>query len=329
MDRKRLLYFESLVLLLHICRGIEREDPVNYESLTDNSKYVFHGKAAILHCNVPIKDSEEVKKVTWKFNEKVFLQAINKHQQVKDSSFGGKIDLVNQDPFTIKIKEAHISMSGNYTCLVDYADKNETSTFFLPIINDVCKDSDWKFTLNKESCEQTIDMKCVGVFPKPRPQCQFIGSQVNQGIHVHTEPLENGTFKISINAIYKKKDFENVTELTLNCILILSDTGYQFGIKKEMFGDRGCPLKYPDAGDGYVNDTNIEKSCWDQAANGSSLTYHCSDDRIKTLSCVGDSWVDKSGNVIVSDRSYCTDNGNTMTVSTFSILIAVLMLYYY
>lgn len=329
MDRKRLLYFESLVLLLHICRGIEGEDPVNYESLTNNSKYVFHGKEAILHCNIRTKDSEKIKKVTWKFNEKVFLQVVNKHHQVIDSSYAEKVDVRNQDPFTIKIKEAHISMTGKYDCLAEYADRNETSSFFLPIINDVCKDSDWKFTLNKESCEQTIDMKCVGVFPKPRPQCLFTNLQVKQAVPLHIDILANGTFKISINAIFKKETFKNVTELTLNCIFILTDTDYQFGIKREMFGDRGCPLKYPDAGDGYINDTNIEKSCWDQAANGSSLTYHCNDDRVKTLSCIGDSWVDKSGNVIVSDRSYCTDNGNTMTVSTFSILIAVLMLYYY
>ncbi|XP_067133561.1 uncharacterized protein [Centruroides vittatus] len=340
MDRKRSLYFASLILLLVTYRGIhgeedeeeeeeEKEEVVDYKSDVDTGKYVFHGQGVTLYCNVRNKNPDEVKKLYWDFNgERIYTKRRYINVE-KNTIFSGEIDDQNKNPFAIHIKRASIKMAGKYKCSVTYLnEKSETSEFYLPVIMDACKDSDWKFILNRESCEETIEMKCVGVFPRPLPQCIFEGLQEKQSISLHIESLVNKTYKISIHAIYKKKDFENVTDLTLSCKFVLDGTNYEFGFERHMFGERGCPIDYPDAGEGYVNTTNIENSCWDQPANGSILIYNCNDEKTKNLVCINDTWQDESG-YIVSDRPYCGDGGKMNGISSFTILIAILMLYYY
>ncbi|XP_015908528.1 uncharacterized protein [Parasteatoda tepidariorum] len=248
---------------------------------SDIKPYVLQGEPATITCHYILEPSELVTEVEWeKDGVLVYLWMLDNAPEAKDV-LEGKVDLSIQSPSVLSITNTHMDMDGTYTCRVRTNGKTAQNEMYLMVIVDACDESSWKTHTDMISCTETVNMHCVGIFPKPSPACGVYSEKT--GKYVSSIPFDsvnklfNRTYEVSFNRRFVIQDWVNDTDLSFRCYMMVLGTPWRSGIKHKMFGDSGCEKSPPPVSHGYYNLTE-ERSCWNFPAEGARAEYHCDDD---------------------------------------------------
>ncbi|GFT47876.1 uncharacterized protein NPIL_59711 [Nephila pilipes] len=133
--------------------------------------YVMDGQPAILTCHYILDPNEVVTEVEWEKDDVlVYLWTLDEPPEARDV-LEGLVDLNAKSPSILNISAVNMHMHGTYTCRVRTNGKMASNEIFLMIIVDACKQSSWKTYTDMVSCQETVNMHCIGIFPKPSPAC--------------------------------------------------------------------------------------------------------------------------------------------------------------
>lgn len=190
------------------------------------------------------------------------------------------VDLSNESPSTLIIKNTTIEMQGTYTCNVMTAKGKSQNDAFLIVIVDACKESSWETTTDMVGCIEDVTFYCRGMFPKPAPVCGIYndatGSYVQSVTFDRVEKMEDGTYEISLFRRLHARDWlKQAGQLSFRCFMIVMSTTWRKGIHHRLFGEAGCVQPPPNVNNGYYNMTAAEETCWRTPREGSKLKYSC------------------------------------------------------
>ncbi|GFR25796.1 uncharacterized protein TNCT_513591 [Trichonephila clavata] len=248
--------------------------------LVSQRPYVIEGEPAVLTCHYILDPAEVVTEVEWEKDDVlVYLWTLDEPPEAKDV-LKGHVDLSVKSPSTLTINDVTMHMQGSYTCRVRTNGKMAQNELFLMIIVDACKESAWKTYTDMISCTETVNMHCIGIFPKPSPACGVYadkpGKYLNSVPFDSVNKLANGTFEVSFNRKFVIQDWVNYTDISFRCYMMFLGTPWRSGIVHKMFGDAGCKDAPPHVKHGYYNMTE-ERSCWGYPSEGTRVEYHCED----------------------------------------------------
>ncbi|XP_035222204.1 uncharacterized protein LOC118195078, partial [Stegodyphus dumicola] len=270
--------------------------------------YVLQGESATLTCHYIIDPTETVTEVEWeKDGTLVYLWTLDNPPEAKDV-LKGNVDLTVRSPSTLVITKASMGMQGTYTCRVRTNGKTAENEMYLMIIVDACDESAWKTHTDMIECTESVNMHCIGIFPKPSPACGVYSERT--GKYLNSVPFDsvnllfNKTYEVSFNRRFTIQEWINHTDLSFRCYMMVLGTPWRSGIKHKMFGDPGCEKDPPQIIHGYYNLTE-ERSCWGFPAEGAKALYQCEEDYVllgsSLYTCSSGQW---SPEGIVVDGDY-------------------------
>lgn len=271
---------------------------ITLQTSTKKDDYVLHGEGAVLTCNYHLSPDEVVTSIEWLLEDQtVYLWRSNIPPSAK-GPFAGRVDLNTKSAHVINITEAHMDMNGRVTCRITASQKTTEDSKMLYVIVDACPENSWSSHTDPSECTEQITMRCVGIFPRPSPQCGIYDEKEHKFIHSShfdtIQELPNRTFEIAFTRRYSIKEFENDTDLSFSCTITIQETTWKRGVKLKLFGDPGCSAKAPKIDNGYYNLTDA-KSCWGHHAEESEAIYTCETgfnlEETEKLICRNGSWV--------------------------------------
>lgn len=326
--------FSAFVLLLaHGVRSLVVTE-IHLQTKSTKDDYVLHGEGAILSCHYLLDPGESLTSVLWLKDHEELYQWRPNVAPVAMGAFKGRVDLSNRSPLFINITKASLEMAGLITCRVTQGGiKMAEDTFEMRVIVDACKENSFQTYTNMVKCSESITMRCVGMFPKPSPQCAIVNELTDTIIMSvpldQVKQLRNKTYEVSLSRLFNIEDYINYTDISLSCNIVVTGTTWEKGIKHRLFGDRGCRSPPPEIENGSHNLTD-GLTCWNDPQDGVKALYYC--DSGFTLSgadhllCRNGSWILGPSNVVSTFHYPTCNHCHQNTCST--ILLLALMLFY-
>ncbi|KAG8184515.1 hypothetical protein JTE90_023529 [Oedothorax gibbosus] len=296
----------NIIFIFLIIRGTS-SITVTEVLLVSAHQYVIQGDPALLACRYIAEQTEVVTEVEWeKDGVLVYLWTLDNPPEAKDV-LEGKADLTVTTPSQLQITEVDMAMQGKYTCRVRTNGKTAQNEMFLMVIVDACKEDAWKTNTDMVNCIETVNMHCIGIFPKPSPACgvysEKTGKYLNSVPFDSVNKLLNGTFEVSFNRRFVIQDWINNTDISFRCYMMYLGTPWRSGIQHKMFGDAGCTDKPPIVLNGFYNMTVEFKSCWGFPSEGSKVEYSCKEGfTVEVYVCTGGKWTPEGSTI--SDEDY-------------------------
>lgn len=267
-------------MILQTCQCVTVHE-VRLLSDAGKSDYVLAGEGVTLSCLFILDPKEVIQSVIWlKDKEQVYTyHKATLEPPVALAVLRDHVDLSNESPSTLIIKNTTIEMQGTYTCNVITAKGKSQNDAFLIVIVDACKESSWETTTDMVECVEDVMFYCRGMFPKPSPVCGIYndatGSYVQSVTFDRVDKMEDGTYEISLFRRLHARDWlKNAGQLSFRCFMIVMSTTWRKGIHHRLFGEPGCVHSPPNVNNGYYNMSD-ERTCWKTPREGSKLTYSC------------------------------------------------------
>ncbi|KAI1280405.1 hypothetical protein HDE_13378 [Halotydeus destructor] len=276
----------TVTLLLVIVKSILSVTVHEVRILSDSGKsdYVLTGEGVVFSCLFVIDPDEVIQSVIWeKDKEQVYVLRKDSTKPVALGVLEGHVDLTNESPSTIEIKNVTIGMQGSYSCKVLTQRSKSQNEAFLNVIQDACQESSWETHTDMVSCTEDITFYCRGMFPKPSPVCgiynDLTGSYILSIPFDRTEKMGDGTYEISLFRRLHAKDWLDYPgQLSFRCYIIVMSTTWRRGIHHKLFGDSGCPSTPLALPHGHYNVTSTGSTCWRTPKQGSVVNYACDAD---------------------------------------------------
>lgn len=300
-------------------------------SNSNKSKYVLHGEGATLTCHFVLETYESVSEVEWeKDGVLVYYWSMNKPPIARDV-LEGRVDLSVTSPMILSITKAHMDLQGTYTCRVRTNGRTAQNDIFLMVIVDACHEDAWKTHSDMTTCTETVNMHCVGMYPKPSPACgvynELTGKFLNSVPFDSVNTLFNGTYEVSFNRRFTIDDWINHTDISFRCHMLVLGTTWRSGIKHQLFGDPGCKEPPPGVTNGYYNLTD-EKSCWELPGEGAMAEYFCNSgyelNGASVFTCRSGKWTLDEGVIADEKLPFCNVSGALSYIPIFYVVVASL-----
>ncbi|XP_053206068.1 uncharacterized protein LOC128390379 [Panonychus citri] len=317
-----LIYFNCHLIVIN---GLVVTE-ISFLSAGGKNDYVLTGQDFTVRCVHLLEKVNEIVQTIeiLKDGDQVYEHNLETNETQLNGIFKNAVDLIKSSSSSIHVRNATISMHGNYTCKVKSQISCSSQSANLIVINDACKESDWSTRSDMIHCLERIDLQCTGMFPKPSPSCGVY--EQNSGRYITAEPItilrkqSDGTYDLSMSHRYSAEDYsERKGSFLFRCMLTIIGTTWSRVINSKLFSRRDCPDP-PRIANGQYNVTQ-RKTCWNTPTEGSIATYYCSPNYTLShsgiLVCVDGTWRQVTGHHHHPNTNHLPEDDINLTTLQF------------